>query len=177
MFRPVLSESCVMLRFKFLIAAVPLIAVAAIIARLEASPAAAPCVAVGTGASEPGSQPWVADLHVDFTDDPRLATVRVGLAETAAAADLVLVDDGPEAEDNACGITGAVQSVALAAEPAARAPLVYLAQDGPADYRVFVQSGRFSQRDAAALVVRAHADDRRVIDQRSAGQRLADAAP
>jgi hypothetical protein len=159
-----------MLRLKVLIVTIPLIAAAAIIARLEASPAAAPCLAIGAG--EAGSEPWVADLHVDFTDDPELATVRVGIADSADAADLVLVDDGAEAENTACSVTTAVQSVVMATEPASRSPLIYLAQDGPADYRVFVQSSRFSLRDAAALIVSAHAHDRRLGDQR-----LADAAP
>jgi hypothetical protein len=161
-----------MLRLKVLIAAVPLIAAAAIIARLEASPAAAPCLAVGAGTGEAGSEPWVADLHVDFTDDPKLATVRVGVADSADAADLVVVDDGAEAENTACSVTAAVQSVAMAADPALPSPLIYLAQDGAADYRVFVQSRRFSLRDAAALIVSAHAHERHVGDQR-----LADAAP
>ena len=161
-----------MLRLKVLIVAMPLIAAAAIIARLEASPAAAPCPAIDAGAGEAGSEPWVADLHVDFTDDPKLATVRVGIADSADAADIVLVDDGAEADNTACSVTAAAQSVAMAAGPAPDSPLIYLAPDGPADYRVFVQSRRFSLRDAAALIVSAHAHDRR-----SGDQRMADAAP
>jgi hypothetical protein len=153
-----------MLRFKFLIAAVPLIAAtAAIVARLEASPGVAPCLAVEANTVEAGSEPWVTDLHVDFTDDPKLATVRVGVADSADGADLVLVDDGTEAEDKTCSMSAA-QSVAMNAGPARHAPLIYLAQDGPADYLVFVQSSRFSTRDAAALIVSAHARDLRMAD-------------
>jgi hypothetical protein len=151
-----------MLRSKVLIAAVPLIAVAAIVARLEASSAARPCIPVGAGNVEIGSEPWHADLHVDFTDDPKLATVRVGLADSADMADFVLVDDGAEVDDKTCGATAATQSVAIAADPTDRPALIYLAQDGPADYRVFVRSSRFSIRDAAALIVGAHAHDQRV---------------
>jgi hypothetical protein len=151
-----------MLRFKVLIAALPLIAVAAIVARLEASPTARPCIPVGAGNVEIGSEPWHADLHVDFTDDPKLATVRVGLADSADTADFVLVDDGAEVDDKACDATAATQSVAIAADPTHRSALIYLAQDGPADYRVFVRSSRFSIRDAAALIVGAHARDQHV---------------
>jgi hypothetical protein len=154
-----------MLRFKVLIAAVPLIAAAAIIARLEASPVARPCIPVAADTIEAGSEPWHADLHVDFTDDPKLATVRVGVAESADAADLVLVDDSAgDADDRACGTAAATQSVATAAGSAHRSALIYLAQDGPADYRVFVQSQRFSTRDAAALIVGAHAHDLHMAD-------------
>jgi hypothetical protein len=153
-----------MLRFKALIAAVPLIAVAAIVARLEASPAARPCIPLGAGNIEIGSEPWHADLHVDFTDDPKLATVRVGLTDDADDADFVLVDDGAEVDNKVCEATAATQSVVIAADPAHRSALIYLAQDGPADYRIFVRSSRFSVREAAALIVGAHAHDQRVAE-------------
>jgi len=153
-----------MLRLKVLIAAVPLITVAAIVARLEASPAASPCIPVGAGNVEIGSEPWHADLHVDFTDDPKLATIRVGLADSADDADFVLVDDGAEVDDKACEATATTQSVAIDADPVHRSALIYLAQNGPADYRVFVRSSRFSVREAAALIAGAHAHDRRVAE-------------
>jgi len=153
-----------MLRFKVLIAAVPLIAVAAIVARLEASPAARPCIPFAAGNVKIGSEPWHADLHVDFTDDPKLATVRVGLTDDADDADFVLVDDGAEVDDKACEAPTATQSVAIAADPVHRSALIYLAQDGPADYRIFVRSSRFSVREAAALIVGAHVHDQRVAD-------------
>ena len=153
-----------MLRFKLLIAAVPLIAVVAIVARLEASPATRPCISIGAGDAEIGSAPWHADLHVDFTDDPKLATVRVGLADSADTADFVLVDDGDETGDEACDATAATQSVAIAADPTHRSALIYLAQDGPADYRIFVRSSRVSIREAAALIVGAHVHDQRVAE-------------
>jgi hypothetical protein len=153
-----------MLRFKILIAAVLLIAVAAIVARLEASPASRPCIPIEAGNVEIGSEPWHADLHVDFTDDPKLATVRVGLTDDADDADFVLVDDGAELDDKTCSATAATQSVAITADPTRRSAVIYLAQDGPADYRIFVRSSRFSVRDAAALIVGAHAHDQRVAE-------------
>ena len=71
-----------MLRFKVLVSAVPLI-VAAIVARVEFFPSPRPCIAVDAGTVEIASAPWHADLHVSFTDDPRLATVRVAIADNA----------------------------------------------------------------------------------------------
>ncbi|WP_407157354.1 hypothetical protein [Bradyrhizobium sp. STM 3557] len=152
-----------MLRFKVMIAAVPLIAVAAIVARLEASPAARPCIPLGAGNVEIGSEPWHADLHVEFTDDPKLATVRIGLTDDADDADLVLVDDGTDVDDKACKAS-ATQSVAITAGPTRRSAVIYLAQDGPADYRIFVRSSRLTVREAAALIAGAHAHDERVAE-------------
>jgi hypothetical protein len=43
--------------------------------------------------------------------------------------------------------------VAISANPLKSAPIIYLSPDGPADYRIFVHSKRFTARDAAALVV------------------------
>jgi|SRR5690349_3124882 hypothetical protein len=153
-----------MLRFKVLIAAVPLIAAAAIVARLETSPASRPCIPIEAGNVEIGSETWHADLLVDFTDDPRLATVRVGLTDDADDADFVLVDDGAELDDKTCDATAATRSVAITPDPTHRSAVIYLAQDGPADYRIFVRSSRFSVRDAAALIVGAHAHDLRVAE-------------
>jgi hypothetical protein len=144
-----------MLRFKLLVSIVPLIA-AAVIARVELSPSSRPCIAVGADSVELGSAPWHADLHVDFTDDPALATVRVALTDNPEDADFVVVDDSANGDDKGCNMP-ATQTVAIAADPTKTSPLIYLAQDGPADYHIFVRSSRFSAREAAALIVGAHA--------------------
>jgi hypothetical protein len=152
-----------MLRFKILVSIVPLIAVA-IFARIELSPTQRPCIAIGAGTVELGSDPWHADLHVGFTDDPALATVRVALADSPEAADFVVVDDNATTDDTTCGVTAATQFVAIAADPTKHSPLIYLAESGPADYRIFVRSSRFSVREAAALIVAAHAGNSRLAD-------------
>ena len=79
-----------MLRFKMLVSVVPLV-VAAILARVEFFPSARPCIALGAGNLEIGSAPWHADLHVSFTDDPRLATVRIVGSDVAHAVPLTLL--------------------------------------------------------------------------------------
>ncbi|NPU11704.1 hypothetical protein HL666_13110 [Bradyrhizobium sp. 83002] len=147
-----------MLRFKVLVSAVPLIA-AAVFAKLELAPSPQPCIAVGADTVSLGSAPYPADLHVDFTDDPAQATVRVALAERPETADFVVVDDAPAQEDRGCRISAATQLVAIAADPLPGAPRIYLGVDGAADgdfdYRIYVRSSRTTAREVAALIVAA----------------------
>jgi hypothetical protein len=157
-----------MLRLKILVSVVPLLA-AAILARVEFLPATRPCVAVGEHTLQIASAPWHADLHVSFTHDPAAATVRVRLTDNAEAADFAVVDDIDGAEDNACEVTAATRFVAVTATRSGRAPVIYLSMDGlsisgPADYRIFVRSKRFTAREAAALIVGAHGGHVRLAD-------------
>jgi len=148
-----------MLRFKILVSVVPLV-VTAILARVEFFPSAHPCIALGAGNLEIGSAPWHADLHVSFTDDPRLATVRVAITDNAETADFAVVDDADSADDNnACDTTPSTQYVAISAHASNSAPLIYLTHDdAAADYRIYVRSRRFTAHEAAALIVGAHGE-------------------
>jgi len=141
-----------MLRFKILASAVPLL-VAAVFARGGLSAGPRPCIAVGETSVQISSAPWHADLHVSFTDDPASATVRVQITDNAEEADFAVVDDVDSAEGGACEANPATQSVAISDGPSGSAPVIYLSPDGPADYRIFVQSNSFSAREAAALIV------------------------
>jgi len=141
-----------MLRFKVLASAVPLL-LAAFFARGGLLPGLHPCIAVADTSVEISDLPWHADLHVAFTDDPAEATVRVQISDSAEAADFALVDDGEAAEPGACEMNPATRFVTVSADPDSGAPIIYLSHEGPADYRIFVRSRRFSLRDAAALVV------------------------
>ena len=47
----------------------------------------------------------------------------------------------------------ATQFIAISAKASGTAPVIYLTHEGPADYRIFVQSKTFTARDAAALIV------------------------
>jgi hypothetical protein len=153
-----------MLRFKILVSVVPLV-VAAILARVEFFPGPHPCIALGSGTVEIASAPWHADLHVSFTDDPRLATVRVAITDNAEAADFAVVDDVDNLDDSACQATPATQFIAISTRAAAASPVIYLSHEGgPADYRVFVRSKRFTAREAAALIVGAHGQRPRLAD-------------
>ena len=151
-----------MLRLKVLISAVPLIA-AAVLARFALFPGPLPCIAIGTDTLQIAAAPWHADLHVSFTDDPTLATVRVAVSDRAETADFAVIDDVDDADDSGCRSTPATRFVTISAEKSASAPVIYLSHgDGPSDYRIFVRSTRLSEQDAAALVVEARGDHQRL---------------
>jgi hypothetical protein len=147
-----------MLRWKFLVSSVPLIA-AALLARPAFFPDTQPCLAIGANTVQIASAPWHADLHVSFTDDPKLATVRVAVADSAETADFAVVDDIDEPEETACEATPATRFVAISAQASSSTPVIYLSHDDKAsDYRIFVRSMRLTERDAAALVVGARGE-------------------
>ena len=151
-----------MLRLKVLVSAVPLIAAAAL-ARFELFPSSLPCIAIGADTLQIASAPWHADLHVSFTDDPKLATVRVAVSDRAETADFAVIDDVDDTDDDACRSTLATQFIAISTERYGSAPVIYLSHDdGPSDYRIFVHSTRLSEQDAAALVVGARGDHPRL---------------
>jgi hypothetical protein len=140
-----------MLRFKVLVPAIPLIVAAAFASGLL--PGSHPCIPIDDTSVEIADLPWHADLHVAFTDDPSAATVRVGFSDSPETADFAVVDDFDNAEPGACAANPATRLVTVSADPAGNAPVIYLSQDGPADFRIYVRSKTFSVRDAAALVV------------------------
>jgi hypothetical protein len=141
-----------MLRIKFLASAIPLIAIA-LFARGEIWPGSHPCIAVSNTSIEIASLPWRADLHVAFTEDPKDATVRVQITENADTADFAFVDGAEPAEANACEANPATKAISISETIASGTPVIFLSNDGPADYRIFVRSNTFSEREAAALVV------------------------
>jgi hypothetical protein len=147
------------LRFKILASVIPL-AVAAVFARVEFLPGPRPCIEVGGAAMQIASIPWLAQLHVSFTDDPRLATVRVQITDSADAADFTVIDDIDDAEAGACESNTVPQLIAISSNPSASDPVIYLSHGGPFEYRVYVQSKTFSAREAAALIVSAHGGHR-----------------
>ena len=141
----------VMLRFKILASVVPLL-VAAVFARGGLLPGPLPCIAIGEASVQIAELPWRAELHVSFTDNPDLATVRVQILESAEAADFAVVDDVDNPQTGASG-TGAPETGACEAGRSGSGPVIYLSKNGPADYRIFVRSKTFTARDAAALIV------------------------
>jgi hypothetical protein len=155
-----------MLRIKILASVVPLIAVA-MFARGGLLPGPRPCIAIGETSVQITSIPWQAQLHVSFTNDPAAATVRVQIVDDAVAADFAVVDDVDAAEAGACEANAATRLVAISAHASAGASVIYLTPDGPADYRIFVQSKTFTARDAAALIVGASGGGHRNVEAAS----------
>jgi hypothetical protein len=150
-----------MLRFKILASAVPLIVVA-VFARGGLLPGPRPCITIADTSVQITSIAWQAQLHVSFTSDPAAATVRVQISDSADAADFAVVDDVDSAEAGACEATAATRFVAISASRSVSAPVIYLSDNGPADYRIFVRSKTFTVRDAAALIVGASSGHRRL---------------
>jgi hypothetical protein len=149
------------MRSKILASVVPLV-VAAILARVELAPGPQPCIAVGDQSVQIASMPWVADLHIAFTDDPANATVRVQVADSPDNADFAVVDDIGSTDDNACDANAATQLIAISGRASTGAPVIYLSPNGPADYRIYVRSKTFTAREAAALIVGASGGHHRV---------------
>ena len=141
-----------MLRFKILASTIPLI-LAGVFARSELLAGAPRCISVGETSVQIASAPWQAKLHVGFTEDPHLATVRVQIVETADAADFVVVDDIDSADADACQVSAATRFISIASSPSTAEPLIYLSKDSGADYRIYVNSRTFTLREAAALIV------------------------
>ena len=141
-----------MLRFKILASVVPLLA-AAVFARAEIGSVSHPCIALGDTSIELTSLFWTAGTHVAFSDDPAQATVRVQVTDNADAADFAVVDDGPGSESDSCQTGPSTRLISIAAQPVDGGQVIYLSTEGPADYRIYVRSKTFSQREAAALIV------------------------
>ncbi|WP_024338674.1 hypothetical protein [Bradyrhizobium japonicum] len=147
-----------MLRFKFLASVVPLLA-AAVFARAEIGSVSHPCIALGETTVELTPLFWTAGVHVAFTDDPARATVRVQITDDADTADFTVVD-GLGSEPDSCQANPSTRLVSIAAQPVDGGQVIYLSSEGPADYRIYVRSKTFSQREAAALIVGARGGQR-----------------
>ena len=146
-----------MLRLKILASVIPL-AIVALFARSEFLTGPRACIEIAGTSVQITALSWQADRHVSFTNDPSRATVRVQIAETAEAADFTVIDDVDSAEAGACESQAPPRLVAISRNPSPSDPVIYLSQDGPADYRVFVSSKSFSLLDAAALIVSARGE-------------------
>jgi hypothetical protein len=106
-----------------------------------------------------------ASRTIAFTDNPSLATVRVQLVDAAELADLTIADEGGAAGSGSCDIHQAAQLFDISEKPLPGAPVVYLARDSDADYRIYVDSATISARQAAAMIVSARGGHTRLAAQ------------
>lgn len=141
-----------MLRVKILASTIPLL-LAGVVAGGELIPSASPCIALGRASMQIATASWQNPLHVSFTDDPEIATVRVQIVDNPDLADFTVIDGALTAESDSCMVTRETTFVSIADHATDTDPLIYLSREPGADYRVFVQSRAFSPREAAALVV------------------------
>jgi hypothetical protein len=95
------------------------------------------------------------DFRIKIAGDSARPDLRMQLVDRAEIADVVLVDDGSD-EESGCGPSLRVRTVTV--DAGARRPDVTVAlttDADAADYRLYVRSVRFSQRDAMALLAAA----------------------
>lgn len=140
------------MRIKLLASAVPLL-LAGIVAGGEFAPGVRPCISLNGTTLQIATAPWQHQFHVSFTDDRSAASVRVQIVDRPELADFTVIDDIDTADAQSCGAGDTVKFVSVAPHVSPEEPVIYLSQDGGADYRIFVQSRAFSMQDAAALIV------------------------
>lgn len=141
-----------MLRFKIFVSTLPLI-LAGLFVQGEPAATNRPCIALGDASVQIAPTPWKAQFHVSFTNNPADATVRVQIVDRPEDAEFTVVDDAADTDANACPVNASTRYIGIATAAAALDPVIYLSRDGNADYRIYVQSKTFSEREAAALLV------------------------
>ncbi len=140
-----------MLQYRVLASALPLLIITTL-AGGNLIPTTQPCIALNEAAFRIAYAPWQSQQHIAFTRDPKRATVRVQIVESAELADFSVIDDIDTPDTASCGASGQPHYIGIAASAAPSEPVIYLS-DEPGDYRIFVHSKTFSAREAAALVV------------------------
>ena len=141
-----------MLRFKIFVSTLPLI-LAGLFVQGEPTSTNRPCIALGDASVQIAPTPWQAQFHVSFTNNPADATVRVQIVDRPEDAEFTVVDDAANTDANACPVNASTPYIGIATAAVALGPVIYLSRDGNADYRIYVQSKTFSEREAAALLV------------------------
>jgi hypothetical protein len=107
------------------------------------------CFNSGSTTYELSSLVSVPDVSVKFDDQAARPDLRIGLVDGVAAADFTLVDDA--LDGRACETDAAVKTVKIVSQGPSDV-LISLTRDlANVDFKLFVHSARFNQRDAAAL--------------------------
>jgi hypothetical protein len=92
------------------------------------------------------------DYRVRIDNGAAKPDVRVGLVDDAEVADFALVDDGANANADACAGAGVLRTVQVVAAGQPADLTISLSRDADqADFTLYVHSARLSHADAAAL--------------------------
>jgi hypothetical protein len=140
-------------RIQKIVAAIAIVAVPAA-AYSALAPQQSACFTSGTASYRivPGAD--TPDFRIKIAGDSARPDLRMQLVDRAEIADVVLVDDGSD-EESGCG---SLRVRTVTVDAGARRPDVTVAlttDADAADYRLYVRSVRFSQRDAMALLAAA----------------------
>jgi hypothetical protein len=126
------------------------------------APQQSACFTSGTASYRIAPSNTAPDFRIKIAGVGAHPDLRMQMVDRAEIADFVLVDDSSD-EEPGCNPSSRVRTVAV--DAGARHPdvIVALTTDADtADYRLYVRSARFSQRDAMALLAAAwKAGDRR----------------
>jgi hypothetical protein len=92
------------------------------------------------------------DFSIKIVGEAARPDLRMQSVDRAELADFVLVDDVNEHGPAACRSAAPIRTVAFHSGAASPDVTVKLSAEASADYKIYVQSVRFSQQDAAALL-------------------------
>ena len=120
-----------------------------------------PCFVSGAAAFQIVPDAASSDVRVRIATDAPRPDLRMQLVDRPEIADFVLVDDLGTSPDAGCPSSQRIRTVALDDRSAAPDVTVNLSPDTSADYRIYIRSARFSQRQAAALIAAVWTSDRR----------------
>jgi hypothetical protein len=144
-----------------------LILIAAIAIPAAAHPTLAPiaegpCFASGAATYRIARDAPAAEFRIKIADHTAQPDLRMQLVDRAEIADFVLVDDFSGQEPAPCRSATPIRTVTVDADAAQPDVTVNLSADaGVSDYKIYVDSVRFSQRDAAALLAAMWKTDQR----------------
>lgn len=120
------------------------------------------CFASGSATYRIAPDAATPDFRVKIADNAARSDLKMQLVDRPEIADFVLVDDFSAREQAPCRSSAPVQTVTLDTGELTPDVTVNLSADnGAADYKIYVHSVRYSQQDAAALLAAMWKADRR----------------
>ena len=109
------------------------------------------CLATGVARYRIAHDTRSPDVRVKIAGDAAAPDLRMQSVDRAEIADFVLVDDSDETGPAGCRSAAPVRTVALVTDAAPPDVTVKLSTE-TGGYKIYVQSARYSQQDAAALL-------------------------